>query len=508
MKQLLRIFDRFKQGYKQNQLSLYWKVFKELGVKYRRRFLRDFYIDTEAFDETRFESNRKTLQGLHSLLSSDNKIRFSCVIEGNNEATKRSVENQTAANLEIVKTNPSGTHVLFVHAGDRLRLDLLYRYEQILRVVNDPNAVLYISPTPLKPNENFLSARLTPKFKELHFPYEFEALHLSGLLVPIKFYNEIKTLNPYERAFKLDLLGARFIGVQAPLYGQLSAPEIPALLPIFTRYYQEKGLNWEVEQGLTSTSIKAIPQLDHIPHIQVIMPYKDQKKLTLDAIQALLKQTDVKLDIWAVDNNSEDKSIADELRKLNVHVLEVNEPFNYSRLNNLAAKKSKAPYISFVNNDAILASNAVYEMVRWASQARIGCVGSLLTYPNGLVQHGGVKLDQEEALENQMNWIHMDCLSPLPSMNKKLQIVDAVTAAASIMKREHFEAIGGFDEVAYPIAYSDTRLACQLKNKGLLSLFTPYATGVHHESISRKDKAIEDFDRSVFLHEFVAKYKP
>ena len=64
-----------------------------------------------------------------------------------------------------------------------------------------------------------------------------------------------------------------------------------------------------------------------------------------------------------------------------------------------------------------------------------------------------------------------------------------------------FLSVGGFDELLYPIAYSDTHLAHKLAMRGLKSLYTPYAAGLHHESLSRQAGLLEDFDRSIFLHE-------
>ncbi|MFN4174539.1 MAG: glycosyltransferase, partial [Parachlamydiaceae bacterium] len=168
----------------------------------------------------------------------------------------------------------------------------------------------------------------------------------------------------------------------------------------------------------------------------------------------------------------------------------------------LASKRARSDLILFLNNDAVLNPGAIAEMARWANQPLIGMVGCLLFYPNGLVQHGGVKLLQKGGYEDTMNWIHHDHKKSFESsrLAKMLHIDDAVTAACALMRRDVFEKVGGFDEEAFPIAYSDTRLACKVAKENLFSLYTPFASGIHHESLTRKGNAIEDFDRSIFWH--------
>ena len=320
-------------------------------------------------------------------------------------------------------------------------------------------------------------------------------------MIPKHFYEQVKDLDPYARVLKLDALGAKFYPMDAPLYGKRFHPPRPDLISLFENYYQWKGLDWKVEKGLTNDSIRAIPPLN-VTSVQVIIPYKDQKELTLKAVDAAMTQEGVKVEITAVDNRSSDKSIAEILKNKGVDVVSIDEPFNYSRLNNLGSKRSKSELILFLNNDAMLNPGAIAEMARWAHLPSIGMVGCLLFYPNGLVQHGGVKLLQKGGYEETMNWVHNDHKKSyeLSHLAKTLHVTDAVTAAAAMVRRDVFEKVGGFDEESFPIAYSDTRLACKILKEKLFSLYTPFASGIHHESLTRKGNAIEDFDRSIFWH--------
>lgn len=489
----LRFLKLFKEGYRRGQLKQYFSIFKRLFIQHRRQFYRDFYFETNELllpDASRFENSRKLVAGLHEVLSADKKITFSIVIDGNSEKTLQSAHNQTAPYYEIVKDNPIGSHILFLREGDFIRLDFLYRYEQILRLVNDPNLVLFIGK------------------ETLHYPYEFELKYLPALLIPAHFYNEVKDLDPFAMPLKLDALGAKFLAVDSNIFETTYDPKYPEPLPYFKKYGEWKNLDWIFEKGLTPTSVKATPPLIETPHIQVIIPFKDQKELTLKAVNSVLKSKGVSFEITCVDNRSQDLSIGEALKSKNVNVIRVDEPFNYSRLNNLAASTSQSELICFMNNDAEIDETALLEMARWALLPHIGLVGSRLNYPSGTLQHGGIKLDPDTGYKKRMNWIHVELNKTDKDLNKgkTLYIADGVTAAFSLVRRSLFNRVHGFDEKCFPVAYSDTNLGQKIRKLGYLSLYNPYAQGVHHESLSRKTSPLEDFDNSVYWDELVGKH--
>ena len=85
------------------------------------------------------------------------------------------------------------------------------------------------------------------------------------------------------------------------------------------------------------------------------------------------------------------------------------------------------------------------------------------------------------------------------SLSKQIHVCDAVTAACALIKRRDFIAVSGFDEIWYPIAFSDTNLSLKLKHRGLYSLYTPYAEAIHHESATR-NYTYEDYESTSWLN--------
>ena len=65
--------------------------------------------------------------------------------------------------------------------------------------------------------------------------------------------------------------------------------------------------------------------------------------------------------------------------------------FNYSALNNFGEKFATGDYILLLNNDTeVITPRWLEEMVMFAQQERIGCVGAKLLYPDDTIQHAGL----------------------------------------------------------------------------------------------------------------------
>ncbi|MBA3721528.1 MAG: glycosyltransferase [Parachlamydiaceae bacterium] len=434
------------------------------------------------------------------------------------------LENQidSLSAINEIATHAKGNFIFFLDEKDWIRPDFLLRYEQTLRFCKKPKlTVLYCNENKISENGFFIPCSELYKPETLNFPYFFNYFSEKGLMIPNKLWKLIGGLRPvcegaeYEDLLlRLDASGASFKHIPIALYSerinlQKSSKQgrnAEVFIESLKEYVKTKKLAWDFTKGFETNFIRAIPKISQKHRIQVIIPFKDQKELTLRSVHSILRQTDVSCVITAVDNRSQDRSISEELQNLGCEVLFIDEPFNYSRLNNLAVKNTKTAnncdVILFLNNDVELDSDALIEMLRWIEQPDIGMVGCRLHYPDNRLQHGGIKLsNQSIQVIPEMQWEHIDRFYPIEKANaaKNIAITEAVTAACALMKKDVFLGCEGFDEIWYPIGYSDTNLAFKLKQKGLKCLYTPYAKGIHHESISRKD-GVEDYESLWWLH--------
>lgn len=421
--------------------------------------------------------------------------------------------------LNRLAKEAKGNFLLVMDPVDWLRPDLLYRYELTLRALPQPaQTVIACFLNEINERDVFLPNSLVKRTMTA-FPYFFAGtFDMRGCLFPKDLWEKVGGLSStYKGAeaedfvLRLNAAGSACSCIPLALYSsrrlkgrQMKKTTRQSLLQALDAYTNAQHLDWQWQAGYRDGDVRAIPMLKQEHQVQVVIPFKDQKALTMSCIQSLLKQKGVTFKITAVDNASQDASIAADIKALGGEVLTIHEPFNYSRLNNLAVKQTKiakdCDLLLFLNNDVDLHADALLEMVRWIDQPQIGMVGCRLHFPDGRLQHGGVKVDYDRQ-PGMMCWEHVEKYATFDEMQqtKSLGVVDAVTAACALMKRQVFLDVGGFDEIWYPIAYSDTNLAIKLHLKGLKCFYTPYAYGVHHESVSRKE-GIEDFENSSWLH--------
>lgn len=412
-----------------------------------------------------------------------------------------------------------GNILLFADPECWLRPDMLYRYEQTLHLLENPEKIILHS-SEYQTNER---GELSLKFgyspsHGFHPPYLFTTHVPACFLLFKKAWNDIGGLQEdsegahfYDLFLRLIANGMEIKKICLPLSAKQKhlpeeyQPNSLAAINSLQAYVQSLNLRWTICEGSISGTLRAIPSLEGVPCVHAIIPFKNQKALTIASVNSLKKQNGVDLRITAIDNQSEDLSIATELEKMGVEVIRIEEPFNFSRLNNLAVKQSaigkECPLLFFMNNDVEMDENALLEMCRWIDQPQIGIVGCRLSYPNGLLQCGGIDLDDELA-----SWqlVFNMTESRLPyeklSFQRTLRIADAITGAATLIKKSTFLEVGGFDELWYPITFSDVNLIEKIKARGLKAFYTPYATGIHHESMSRTVNFLEDYESSYWLH--------
>ncbi len=162
-------------------------------------------------------------------------------------------------------------------------------------------------------------------------------------------------------------------------------------------------------------------------------------------------------------------------------------------LNNEAVKESTGDMLLFLNNDIeILKEDAGWleAMLEPMARPEVGIVGAKLLYPDiGLIQHAGVLIGYNGAAGHDHQFFaERDSKDNIdPGHNHALCVVRecmAVTAACMLVRREAFDAVGGYD-LNLEVGFGDTDLCLRIVKKQYKCLFTPYARLIHHESATR-----------------------
>ena len=231
--------------------------------------------------------------------------------------------------------------------------------------------------------------------------------------------------------------------------------------------------------------------------ISIIIPIKDQAKVTRRCLESIYKKNTYKnFEVIIIDNNSKEKEtfeLLEEYKKKhkNFKFKRLECEFNYSYINNQAVKLAKGEYLLFLNNDTeIIQEDTIEYMVGYASQAHTGCVGIKLLYPDKLVQHAGVVLGfggiaGHIYVANSYNDNGLFGRLAMPYN------YTAVTAACLMIKKSKFLTVGGFDE-NLKVALNDVDLNLKVLEKGYYNVCLSNIEMIHYESKSRGYEASKE----------------
>ena len=224
------------------------------------------------------------------------------------------------------------------------------------------------------------------------------------------------------------------------------------------------------------------------PEVSIIIPTRDRIDLLSSCVGSILDRTRYPdYEILIVDNGSElaetQTYLAQLVERGDARVVRDDRPFNWSRLNNLAARVCTGNVLCFLNNDTeVINESWLEELVAHAQRREIGIVGAALWYPNSTVQHAGVGFNERglpfHLFRTEPRGAHPDYL-------RVVRQVGAVTGACMVMRRGVFEQAGGFDE-SLPNGYNDIDFSLRVQEElGLACIWTPHAELFHKESATR-----------------------
>jgi GT2 family glycosyltransferase len=225
-----------------------------------------------------------------------------------------------------------------------------------------------------------------------------------------------------------------------------------------------------------------------LPAISVIIPSKDNPEMLDRACQSIFQARSVRADTVIIDNGSTSTAQKAVLSRLVSNplckVVADPKPFNFSRLINLGRANARGEILVMLNDDVeSLDDGWLHELASQAARPQIGCVGALLLYPDGRVQHAGVVLGINGGAGHAFRFAPGDA----SGTGFRLQVVhevSAVTGACLAVRTQVFDAVGGFAE-DLPVTLNDIDFCLKVRELGYRNIFTPQARLIHRESTSR-----------------------
>jgi glycosyltransferase involved in cell wall biosynthesis len=250
------------------------------------------------------------------------------------------------------------------------------------------------------------------------------------------------------------------------------------------------GLPGRAESLAMPTSYRVRYEITGNPLVSIIIPNHDHTADLRHAVESILtKSTYENFELLIIENNSvepETFALYEELKAQDarIRVLDWQQPFNYSMVNNWAARETRGDMLLFLNNDTeVITPGWIEELLMHAARPGVGSVGAKLYFPNNTIQHAGVVIGRDEVAIHAYEGFSRD----MTGHGMQLVLtrnVAANTSACMMVSREAFDFVGGFDE-NYVLAYGDVDLCLRLLEAGRINVWTPFAELYHIGSSTR-----------------------
>lgn len=238
---------------------------------------------------------------------------------------------------------------------------------------------------------------------------------------------------------------------------------------------------------------------DKGPLASIIIPTRDGLDLLQACVESLYAKTNYPaFEVIIVDNGSSKPETLTWLREMsrraNFRVIEADLPFNWSALNNLAAREASGEVLVFLNNDTeVIDGEWLQRLAENALRPEVGVCGPLLLYGDRTIQHAGVVIGMGGWADHVFKGeapVHSQNLFVSPVLQRE---VLAVTGACMVVARDTFDALGGFDET-FIVCGSDVELCLRARSRGLATVYVARSVMIHHESKTRDPRAIPESD--------------
>ncbi len=241
------------------------------------------------------------------------------------------------------------------------------------------------------------------------------------------------------------------------------------------------------------------------PVASVIIPVHGQWTVTQDCLQSLSRlHSSTPFEVVVVDDCSPDDT-ADELAAIpGLRHVRTGRNTGFVGACNLGAEHARGSVLVFLNNDTLVHHRWLDVLVETLDQdPTIGLVGSLLMYPDGLVQESGGIIFQDGSGHNfGRRWW------PENSAIRGTRDVDYCSGASIAVRRALFEELGGFDIRYAPAYYEDVDLCFGIRGLGYRVVVQPESVLTHLEGVSngRDDtgglKRFQRVNRAAFLRKW------
>lgn len=227
----------------------------------------------------------------------------------------------------------------------------------------------------------------------------------------------------------------------------------------------------------------------------IIIPSYDAADLTLACVRRLKESPPgVPHEIIVVDNHSPDGTYGRLRAEFpDLKSFQNSSNLGFSKACNRGAREAQGLYLAFLNCDAQILPGALERLCEWLAQhPQSGIVGPKLLGPDGRLIQMSWGWRPVLVGELLMKNLSPDRLERSPwrrglvrHLQRHPRPVSFVSGACLMIRREVFDALGGFDE-EFELYFEDADLCARSRERGWRVDFVPEATVAHRLGQSMK----------------------
>jgi GT2 family glycosyltransferase len=232
-----------------------------------------------------------------------------------------------------------------------------------------------------------------------------------------------------------------------------------------------------------------------LPRVTVVTLAFGDEPLLGDAVAAVLASVDVDVDVVLVDNGCTSDAVTALPADPRLLVVTPDQNLGFAGGVNAGARHATGEFLGLVNSDAVVAPDALRELVRVAARPGVG------------IASGSIRLASDpDTMNSAGNPVHVVGLSWAGGLGEPASehATEARVASASgaglVLALDLWHRLGGFAD-EYFAYHEDVDLSWRTWQAGLEVVYVPTAVVVHHYEFSRN--ALKMFllekNRQVFL---------
>ncbi len=214
------------------------------------------------------------------------------------------------------------------------------------------------------------------------------------------------------------------------------------------------------------------------PEVVIVIPVHNHWSLTADCLQSIAR--DVSAPPYAVvvvDDASTDETSQMLSHVSGIEVVQMTANVGFVKAVNAGVAATRSRYVALLNNDTRVTEGWLAALFGAAEASDdIGIVGAKLVFPDGTLQEaGGI------VFSDGTGWNYGRGGDPADPAYNFRRDVDYCSGACLLVRRDVFDAVGGFDARFAPAYYEDTDLAFAARAMGYRVVYEPGAVVVHLE---------------------------